>query len=85
MNRTDLINLPPEEPRCEPSKPCVVRSRCARGIAALPKQFAKLEDFSLGVSGGTALCYGYLDAAGMRKAALQASPKRVHPPMGGGA
>lgn len=82
MNRTDLIPLPPEEPRCEPSKPCVVRHRCARGIAALPPKFAKLEDFSIGVSGGTVLCAGYLEAALLRKAAAPARPKRVHPPMG---
>lgn len=83
MNRTDTVPLPPSEPRCEPSKPCVVRHRCARAIAALPKQFAKLEDFSLGVSGGTVLCAGYLDAAVIRKAAMPAAPRRVHPPMGG--
>lgn len=79
--RSDRIPLPADEPRCEPSQTCHVRSRCARATAAIPARGAKLEDYSLGTGGGTAVCLGYVDASSLRKA-VQAPP-RAHPPIGG--
>ncbi len=62
MSRSDAIRLPPGEPRCEPSRGCVVRSRCARALASIPKQGASLADFTLAtLGGGTALCVRYVN------------------------
>lgn len=81
MERTDRLPLDPDEARCEPSKPCLVRHRCARAVAALPRTGAKLEDFSIREKGGTALCDGYLAVETVRKQAVPAPP-RVHKPIG---
>lgn len=82
MDRTETVPLAPSEPRCDPSRGCVMRSRCARAIAAIPARYAVIEDFSTAAHGGTALCGGYLDAAGLRKAAIKPPKPRVHPPIG---
>ena len=75
-DRTDRLPLDPAEPRCEPSAPCAVHSKCARYIAWVPKG-APMADYSLSAAcGGTALCPGYLDAAAVRLAeAKQPAPK----------
>lgn len=81
--RDPALRLPPDEARCEPSALCTVRSRCARYIASIPASGARMDDFSLhAANGGTALCPGYLDAAAIRKQAMPAPARRVHPPIG---
>lgn len=64
-DRSDRINLPAHESRCEPGRPCTRRSRCARVQASIPKG-TPLEDFTTGDNqrdqfGGTALCPGFID------------------------
>lgn len=83
-DRTDSIFLPHAEPRCEPAS-CTMRARCARRLAALPAppHHATMKSAESWVGGGTALCVGFVDAAGLRKAALPTAPKRVHPPISG--
>ncbi len=82
-DRTDSIRLAHDEPRCEPAA-CTMKSRCARKLAALPRppHQAKMSGVESWISGGTALCTGYVDAAGLRKAAMPSTPRRVHPPIG---
>jgi hypothetical protein len=62
QDRTDTINLPPDEPRCQPSTPCSMRGDCARFKAALPKTGAILKDYSLEPCGGSWFCDGYTSA-----------------------
>lgn len=80
FQRTDRVYLDPAESRCEPGRPCTVRSRCVRGIAALPATGAVLEDFCAGdnmrqLYGGTILCPGFLSAEVARKEQSMAPPK----------
>lgn len=58
-DRSASIPLPAAEKRCEPSyRPCVIRGRCARYMAALKD--AEPVDYSGTKDGGTALCDGFL-------------------------
>lgn len=82
--RDPYLRLDAAEARCEPSKPCAVRARCARYVASLPKHGAKLDDWTAhDPSGGTYLCGGYLDAASIRKQPAKAAARKVHPPIAG--
>lgn len=58
------LPLPAVEPRCEPTQPCSMRFRCAR-VAATTVANSLLKDYSTGRDGGTALCYGYYELAGL--------------------
>lgn len=78
-HRSDRIQLPASEARCEPSGYCVARGTCARYKAALVRG-APLGDFSREACGGTVLCPGYFAIS--RLAEPKAIKPRVHPPMG---
>jgi hypothetical protein len=82
-DRTDSIHLAHDEPRCEPSA-CTMQARCARKLASLPRppRRATMNGVESWISGGTALCTGYVDAAGLRKLAEKPGHYRVHPPLG---
>ena len=59
--RSDRIRLAPDVARCEPSKGCAVRTRCARAQATVPTHGASMADFSVATpNGGTYLCPGYI-------------------------
>lgn len=65
--RSDRIRLPANEPRCEPSRPCTMRSRCARFQASIPAG-TPLTDYTQGsafadANGGTAACVGFVNLA----------------------
>lgn len=77
-DRTDRIPLAESEPRCEPSKPCTMRSRCARYQAAIPKHGATMDDYTTRSYGGTALCPGFIASATLRKAAAEPAPARPY-------
>jgi len=47
--RDPRVLLADDVTRCEPSKPCQSASKCARYKAELPKQWARLSDFSMGM------------------------------------
>lgn len=84
-DRTDAIPLAATETRCEPVA-CTMKARCARKLAALPPPPHKSTMVGSGswIGGGTALCVGYVDAAGLRKQQMAPAPRRVHPPLTGG-
>lgn len=46
MRRADVW-LPPEEPRCAPSRRCDRATTCARYLAELPRHGARVGDFSI--------------------------------------
>jgi hypothetical protein len=79
-DRTDTIPLPAHEARCEPAA-CTMRARCARRLAAVPPH-ATMKSAESWVAGGTALCVGFVDAAGLRKQVMAPPVRRVHPPLG---
>lgn len=83
-DRTDTIYLGPQEPRCAPAE-CTMRARCARRLAALPPPPHKstMAGADSWAGGGTALCTGYVDAAGLRKLQAQPGHRKVHPPLSG--
>lgn len=63
--RSQSITINKAEPLCEPdqSRGCVVRSRCARYLAAqLPGQAIK--DYTNDGTGGSYLCVGYMRVGG---------------------
>lgn len=83
--RSDRINLPASESRCTPGGPCVMRSRCARYQAEIPKG-TPLEDFTTGDNqrqqyGGTAQCPGYLNLADLHADAPP--PRKAKPAVKG--
>lgn len=82
-DRTDSIPLAPGEPRCEPSKPCAVRGRCARYQSLIPRN-GTLGDWFVSdpMKAGSAMCSGYVDSASQRRAHAP-PPPRKHPPIGG--
>lgn len=82
QDRTDSLNLPPEEPRCQPSTTCNVRTECARFKASLPKQGAILRDYSLEPCGGTPFCDGYTHVRNWGWGPAPREPRKVHPPIG---
>lgn len=84
-DRSDRIRLPANESRCEPGRPCSVRSRCARAQATIPKG-TPLEDFTTGDNlrqqdGGTAKCPGLLLLADLHADAPP--PRQVKPAVKG--
>lgn len=83
-DRTDSIPLPHSWDRCAPAS-CTMGARCARKLAALPPppHKAAMRSSESWISGGTALCVGFVDAAGLRKQAMPQAPRRVFPPFGG--
>lgn len=82
-DRTDSVNLPAQEPRCEPSTTCNVRSDCARFQAALPAKGATLRDYSLEPCGGTPFCDGYTSVRHYRRTPQAASKPSIHTPLRG--
>lgn len=78
--RADSIPLPPNMPRCEPVA-CTMGARCARKLATVPK-LGTMTGAGSWSHGGTALCTGYVDAAGLRKQANPPPARKVHPPLG---
>ena len=64
-DRSDAIRLPADIARCEPSRTCTMRIKCARYQASIPKFGGSMTDFSLPSPlpnyGGTALCPGYIN------------------------
>lgn len=80
-DRSDSIRLPVEEARCEPSGACVVRGRCARYQAFMPLKNASIEDYSIGPSGGSLLCRGFLSSGAFIRVAPTARPPRHFGPL----
>lgn len=79
--RTDSIPLPPDMARCEPVA-CTMGAHCARKLASIPPKGASMVGAGTWGHGGTALCAGYVDAAGLRRQANPPPPRKVHPPLG---
>lgn len=68
-SRSDQIALPDDEPRCHPQS-CTAGARCARRVAAIPRNGA-MRDYSLDPGGGTVLCHGYVSIEGLRRKPAQ--------------
>lgn len=64
-NRTSAIPLPDDEARCEPSRDCSVRSKCARAMASIGR--APLGDWTVMHGPGHALCGGFLSVSSIVK------------------
>lgn len=84
-DRSDRIKLNPAESRCEPQRPCTMRSKCARIQATIPQGTA-VEDFTVGDNyrqqwGGTPLCPGYIPLADLHADAPP--PRQVKPAVKG--
>ena len=87
MSRTDRVPLPLSEPRCAPTS-CTMTTKCARALALVvtPKGSAPVKDFNApgGIfrdpNAGTALCNGYVSAAGIVAQPVQ---RPAHPAVRG--
>ena len=77
-HRTDRVAIPITEARCEPSKPCPVRGKCARYLASIPVG-APLADYCQSVyMGGTVLCVMFLEIK-LVPAGSAAKARKAHP------
>jgi hypothetical protein len=76
--RTDRVCLDPDVPRCEPSKHCLLRSHCARYLAAVPAHGGRIADCTLALYWTPGACREYVPAADCTKPAPAAAPARKH-------
>lgn len=76
--RSDRVPLPATEPRCEPSQGCAAKTKCARALAAIPRGTA-LTDYTAMKGRGTALCDGFVEVSGLRRAAAAAPAVKPWP------
>lgn len=83
-DRDASIPLGAEYTRCIPSEPSNARTLCARARAVIPRQNARVEDYTLRPGNScSVLCVGYVDVRALRKQAAIAPPPRVHKPLRG--
>mgnify|MGYP000148997558 CR=1 FL=1 len=84
-DRSDRVRLPATTSRCEPQRPCKMRSRCAR-VQAPILQGSIVEDFTVGdfvrdQRGGTATCPGFMNVADVHQDTPP--PRQVKPAVKG--
>lgn len=71
--RSDRIPLPAAEPRCEPSRGCTARTKCARALAVIP-QGGTLGDWSAARAPAAA---GLVSTLPLGQATARVSPRRT--------
>lgn len=72
-HRTDRVFLPAAEPRCQPTKPCSVKGKCARYMSAL-RGMALMGDYS-GLFDLAGECPGFVSVDSLRSGIKAPKPE----------